>query len=444
MPSMPMTAEALVKTVEKTINQLYDQSDNDDREFDDEDLDDNVQGSIHDFLKEQSLECIGWLKGEIYGAMGWAFNDFYFLGKTEAPNPIDSKWHLFCLNKWDEESWGFCQLGERSAHGVPLEQAAYELLTKYATQGSDEESIVAFEFLLEEWRCKMTGEPRINKFLWRLTEEEQAQLLERGKQRLQAKDQEALNALRKSPEITPEKNVSFADRNLETDPKVLDQIATNMVAVEGGEFLMGAGPDDAEADTDERPQHLVKLDGFHISRYPVTQAQWVAVMGNNPSYFSGCDDCPVEQVSWNDIQDFIRKLNQQTGKNYRLPTEAEWEFAARGGNLSKGYRYAGSDDLSSVAWYLDNSGGKTRAVGQKQANELGIYDMSGNVWEWCEDWSGDYSSSAQTNPKGPLNGERRVLRGDSFDDAVDCRVSLRGDGGPDEDCSNVGFRLVLP
>ncbi len=429
MPSMPMTAEALVKTVEKTINQLYDQSDNDDREFDDEDLDDNVQGSIHDFLKEQSLECIGWLEGEIYGAMGWAFNNFYFLGKTEDPNPIDSKWHLFCLNKWDDESWGFCQLGERSAHGVPLEQAAHELLTKYATQGSDEESIVEFELLLEEWRCKMTGEPYDEKKLGLTSKYQKAHNV------LQ-------NALNKLLEVTPEKNVPFADLNLEPDPKVLDQIATNMVAVEGGEFLMGAGPDDAEADTNERPQHLVKLDGFHISRYPVTQAQWVAVMGNNPSFFRGCDDCPVEQVSWNDIQDFIRKLNQQTGKNYRLPTEAEWEFAARGGNLSKGYRYAGSDDLSRVAWY---AGGKTHAVGQKQANELGIYDMSGKVREWCEDWYGDYSNTAQTNPKGPSSGSDRVLRGGSWaDSARNCRVSDRYNCIPDRRYSPHGFRLVLP
>jgi formylglycine-generating enzyme required for sulfatase activity len=168
-------------------------------------------------------------------------------------------------------------------------------------------------------------------------------------------------------------------------------------------------------------------------------------MGSNPSYFSGCDNCPVENVSWNDAQDFIRKLNQQTGKNYRLPTEAEWEFAARGGNKSKGYKYAGGNYRSNVAWYYDNSGGKTHAVGQKQANELGIYDMSGNVWEWCGDWYGDYSSSSQTNPKGPSYGSSRVLRGGGWDfDASDCRVSSRDDLAPGYRDYYDGFRLVLP
>ena len=227
--------------------------------------------------------------------------------------------------------------------------------------------------------------------------------------------------------------------------EVLDQIAANMVAVEGGEFLMGAGPDDAEAANDERPQHYVKVDGFQISRYEVTQAQWAAVMGSNPSRFSGCDDCPVERVSWNDTQEFIRKLNLQTGKSYRLPTEAEWEYAARGGNKSKGYKYAGGNDLGSVAWYGDNSESKTHPVGQKQANELGIYDMTGNVWEWCEDWYGDSSSSAQTNPKGPQSGSYRVLRGGSWGSSAEyCRVSGRSSYFPDSRINSGGFRLVLP
>jgi formylglycine-generating enzyme required for sulfatase activity len=219
-----------------------------------------------------------------------------------------------------------------------------------------------------------------------------------------------------------------------------------MVFVEGGTFTMGCTSEQGDACHDnEKPAHHVTLSSFQIGKYEVTQAQWLAVMGNNPSHFNGCDNCPVENVSWNDVQDFIGKLNQLTGKNYRLPTEAEWEFAARGGNKSKGSKYAGGTDIGSVAWYSSNSSSKTHAVGQKQANELGIYDMSGNVWEWCEDWHGDYSSSAQTNPKGPQNGSYRVLRGGSwYISAEICRVSFRGDVSPDDRGFNLGFRLVLP
>ena len=218
-----------------------------------------------------------------------------------------------------------------------------------------------------------------------------------------------------------------------------------MVTVEGGTFTMGCTSEQSDCENDEKPTHRVTLSSFQMGKYEVTQAQWRAVMGSNPSHFSGCDDCPVENVSWNDAQAYITKLNQQTGKKYRLPTEAEWEYAARGGNKSKGYKYAGGNDIGSVAWYSSNSSSKTRAVGQKQANELGIYDMSGNVWEWCEDWYGDYSSSAQTNPKGPQNGSYRVLRGGSwYYDARYCRVSYRFIISPDGRSISYGFRLVLP
>ena len=137
-------------------------------------------------------------------------------------------------------------------------------------------------------------------------------------------------------------------------------------------------------------------------------------MGSNPSRYTGDDNLPVEQVSWKDVQEFIQKLNALTGKTYRLPTEAEWEYAARGGNQSQGYKYAGSNTVGDVAWHYGNSDHKTHPVGQKQPNELGLYDMSGNVWEWCQDWYGDYSSSAQTNPTGPSSGSYRVLRGGSW------------------------------
>ena len=166
-------------------------------------------------------------------------------------------------------------------------------------------------------------------------------------------------------------------------------------------------------------------------------------MGSNPSYFKDCDHCPVEQVSWNDVQGFIRELNAQTGKIYRLSTEAEWEFAARGGSQSNVCYYSGSNDLNAVAWNSGNSGSKTHIVGVKQANKLGIYDMSGNVWEWCSDWYGTYSSYSETNPTGASSGESRLLRGGSWNNNA-CRVADRvaySSGSRYTDC---GFRLVLP
>ena len=169
-------------------------------------------------------------------------------------------------------------------------------------------------------------------------------------------------------------------------------------------------------------------------------------MGNNPSYFSGYSQRPVEKVSWNDCQEFITKLNNLTGKNFRLPTEAEWEYAARGGNKSKGYKYSGSNTVGDVAWYDSNSSSRTHDVKTKQANELGIYDMSGNVYEWCQDRYGSnyYSSSPETNPTGPTSGSSRVLRGGCWDFiARSCRVSDRGSGIPDFRYNYIGFRLIL-
>ena len=216
-----------------------------------------------------------------------------------------------------------------------------------------------------------------------------------------------------------------------------------MVYVAGGTFTMGATAEQgSDADSDEKPTHSVTVSDFYIGKYEVTQAQWKAVMGSNPSYFKG-DNLPVENVSWNDIQEFIKKLNAQTGKRFRLPTEAEWEYAARGGNQSKGYKYSGSNSIDDVAWYTDNSSSKTHPVGQKTPNELGIYDMSGNVYEWCQDWKGSYSSSSQTNPTGPSSGSGRVLRGGSWSiSAWSCRVSYRFSDYPDPRLDGGGFRLA--
>ena len=201
----------------------------------------------------------------------------------------------------------------------------------------------------------------------------------------------------------------------------------------------------SSGDSDQQPVHSVTLSSFNIGKYEVTQAQWKAVMGSNRSTFKGCDNCPVETVSWNDVQEFIRKLNAQTGKNYRLPTEAEWEFAAKGGKQSRGYTYSGSNDLGSVAWYSDNSGWKTHAVGSKQANELGIYDITGNVREWCSDWYGNYNSYNETNPTGASSGQSRVLHGGSWGTIANgCRAADRSGYKPDYRGIADGFRLVLP
>ena len=221
-------------------------------------------------------------------------------------------------------------------------------------------------------------------------------------------------------------------------------VSFTMIAVEGGTFQMGATSEQgSDAYSDESPVHTVTLSYYYIGETEVTQELWEAVMGSNTSYFKGSKK-PVESVSWNDCQTFIKKLNRLTGKNFRLPTEAEWEYAARGGNKSKGYKYSGSNTIGDVAWYDGNSGSKTHEVKTKQANELGIYDMSGNVYEWCQDWYGSYSSSSQTNPTGPSSGSRRVDRGGSWHgNAKRCRVSNRGDYNPDNTINTLGLRLSL-
>ena len=221
-------------------------------------------------------------------------------------------------------------------------------------------------------------------------------------------------------------------------------VSFDMVSVEGGTFTMGATSEQGSAAfSDEMPTHKVTLSDYMIGKTEVTQELWKAVMGSNPSSFSG-NNLPVESVSWNDCQEFIKKLNSLTGLNFRLPTEAEWEYAARGGNKSKGYKYSGSNDIGSVAWYWNNAPSKTHAVATKSPNELGLYDMSGNVWEWCSDWYGSYSSGSQINSKRPSSGSDRVRRGGCYvGNAGICRVSNRGHDIPDCRDYYVGLRLAL-
>ena len=222
-----------------------------------------------------------------------------------------------------------------------------------------------------------------------------------------------------------------------------------MKYVEGGTFTMGATPEQGgEAESDEKPVHKVTVSDYCIGETVVTQALWKAVMGDNPSDFKGDDNCPVERVSWNDVtQRFIPELNRRTGRTFRLPTEAEWEFAARGGNKSKGYKYSGSDDINDVAWHEGNSHGKTHPVKSKKPNELGLYDMSGNVWEWCKDEYGNYSGAPQVNPglesESQDSGQDRVCRGGGwFSNARYCRVACRSNYAP-VNHYYLGFRLVF-
>lgn len=218
-----------------------------------------------------------------------------------------------------------------------------------------------------------------------------------------------------------------------------------MVLVRMGTFQMGSNDHHSE-----KPIHNVTLPDFEIGKYPVTQKFWQEIMGSNPSYFKGCDDCPVENVSWGDVQEFLKKLNQKyPGKNYRLPSEAEWEYAARGGSLSKGYIYSGGNDIGEVAWYEKNFDRNTYPVGGKKANEVGIYDLSGNVWEWCQDaWHDNYNGAPMDGRAWDSGAEQgsntfRVLRGGSwYNYPFFCRVSLRYRGNFAFRSNDIGFRIA--
>ena len=226
---------------------------------------------------------------------------------------------------------------------------------------------------------------------------------------------------------------------------IFDEIEQNMVSVNGGTFTMGATFEQNDmAMSREYPTHTVTVPNFKISKYEVTQKQWKAVMTDNPSVNIG-DNRPVDNVSWNDCQQFINRLNELTGKNYRLPTEAEWEFAARGGNYAQNCIYSGSDYSESVAWHSGNSGNTTHEVGQKQPNELGLYDMSGNVFEWCSDYYGDYSYNDQYNPTGPgsNSSNQHVGRGGGYNLGHKlCRVSGRTPGKANYKSNSLGLRLA--
>lgn len=235
-------------------------------------------------------------------------------------------------------------------------------------------------------------------------------------------------------------------------PMAIQKLNDDMVQIDGGSFLMGCTSEQInDCYSDEKPVHNVTLSSFFISKYEVTQAQWNEVMGSNPNFIKNCDHCPVDQVSWENVQIFLRKLNNLTGKKFRLPTEAEWEYSARGGRKTKKYLFSGSNDPNEVGWWKNNSSITTKLVGQKKPNELGLYDMSGNVWEWCSDYYSWYDPQNQTNPiiNNSLFPERRVIRGGSiFNFSRETRVSHRrflsiNKESTTEFVDKIGFRLVL-
>ena len=244
--------------------------------------------------------------------------------------------------------------------------------------------------------------------------------------------------------------VRAAQRRLSAEAarqRILVQVNAQMVRIEGGTFTMGCqGGFFSACDADEKPAHQVRVSSFEVSKYEVTQEVWAAVMGENPSHFQDCPQCPVEQVSWEDVQAFLQKLNAGDAR-YRLPSEAEWEYAARGGAQSRGgYEYAGSDNPNAVAWYAENSGSKTHPVGQKQANEVGLHDLSGNVGEWVQDcWNENYvgaPSDGQAWERGDCS--RRVLRGGSWSDVPrHLRSALRYRNTADyRGTGHLGFRIA--
>ena len=238
---------------------------------------------------------------------------------------------------------------------------------------------------------------------------------------------------------------SYGNQGAATLTFTVGNVSFEMVKVEAGSFIMGCTSEQGgDCDSDESPYHRVTISNdYYIGKFEVTQELYEAVMGINPSNWKTFDR-PVEMVSWNDAMEFCAELSRMTGRRFTLPTEAEWEYAARGGKKTTNAKYSGSSSVATVAWYDGNSGSQTHPVGKLRPNELGIYDMSGNVWEWCLDWYGSYGSASQTDPMGPGSGSDRVFRGGSwYCGAGCCRVSDRGNNSPGNRDIIYGFRVVL-
>ncbi len=355
------------------------------------------------------------------------------LGNTQTPKVslhyLKVKSDLDCLFYLDGDE--MTQIKANKIYKTPLAQGEYELRFVSIDNAKD---IVEMDFIM----------PTADKL-------QKVNLCAVRNKRLEIEAEEKRKADEEARRIAAEekrKQIEEEKRQAEERGEfTIKGVAFKMIRVEGGTFMMGANEGDSEAYDWEKPTHPVTLSSYSIGETAVTQALWKAVMGNNPSpsFFKGADR-PVVNVSWDDCQEFIRKLNEKTKWHFRLPTEAEWEFAARGGNKEKNnnYKYAGSNTIGDVAWYNGNSKNETHRVAQKQPNELGLYDMSGNVWEWCQDRYGKYSNNSQTNPTGPESGDCRVGRGGSwFNNARNCRTSFRDNLTPLRRDDDLGLRLTL-
>ena len=342
--------------------------------------------------------------------------------------------NLECVMYVDEEECA--NIVANKLKKIPLKPGEYML--KFESVENAADCVEEDEFIMPD-KDKLYKVDLLSKKQERLERERR----ERERLERERRERERLERERREKEEQEKK-----DREAQGEFEVKG-VKFKMVKVEGGTFMMGATEEQGtDAFDRERPAHQVTLSDYYIGETVVTQKLWKAVMGNNPSYWKG-NDLPVEMVSWEDAQEFIEKLNRETGREFRLPTEAEWEYAARGGKKSQRYKYSGSDNLDEVAWYDGNSkvnsGKMTHLVKEKKANELGLYDMSGNVWEWCQDWYGEYSGRAQTNPQGPSSGADRVCRGGGWATyARGCRVSNRSFEKPaNRDDISRGFRLVV-
>jgi formylglycine-generating enzyme required for sulfatase activity len=288
----------------------------------------------------------------------------------------------------DGEKKGTLAAGEEYIKKIALGPGEYKIVAK-SLDGLDKVSQL---FVME----------KTDKFLFIELKSFQDNRL--AEERKREEDLMAEKAL-KAEEIRLTEEIRIAKEN------ALIDIEESMVSVSGGSFTMGCNfPQDADCGSSESPSHQVTLSSYKIGKYEVTQAQWEAVMGHNPSEQKGCPSCPVENVSWTDVGFFISELNKKSGKTYRLPTEAQWEYAAQGGGKSQKYMYSGGNNLYSVGWFEENSGNKKYPVGQKSPNELGLYDMAGNVREWCSDVDRGYTNSSQTNPQSAGGLEYKISR----------------------------------
>lgn len=265
------------------------------------------------------------------------------------------------------------------------------------------------------------------------------------KEEAEVRLREAEKAMAEKAEAQRLKQEQMPEEKEITEPTAGNSIAGELIFVKGGTYTMGCTKDQGDCAMDEKPVHDVTLNDFYLAKYEVTQALWTKVMGSNPSEFYTCSECPVEKVYWSDAQEFIAKLNEMTGKRFRLPTEADWEYAGRGGIHQENFKYSGSNSIEDVAWTSSNSENKTHSVGQKPANALGLYDMTGNVVEWCNDGYDDfyYKKSPAENPPGDARAVEKVLRGGSYrTGANDSHVSSRWTVRENYRVGFIGFRLA--